>query len=341
MRVLHVAHYYKPHVGGVERHLGEISNVLKTQGIQTTILTKQYDVSLPEYESYPEAEVFRIHVDESSKFLHKVSVWKGVWQAKNHFFRADVIHVHDVFWWVLVLLPWLLLYRKKIYMTFHGYAGNELPTKYEILWRKIAAFFTKGSICVGDFQKKWFHLSPTKVVYGAVDSTLPQKKVPQTAIFLGRLEQDNGIFLYLEALRQVQAHDSRWKLAVYGEGSQEKAAKAFVAKHKLNVTFHGFVPLEQKQISHYSVAFVSRYLSIIEALSARVAVISQYTTRMTEDYLRMSPFSDWITIANTPEAVVAALLKPKKVTEAASKWVAAQTWDNLADVYKKLWSEQR
>ena len=52
-------------------------------------------------------------------------------------------------------------------MTFHGYEGFEAPNWKQIFWHKLAAWLTKGNICIGDFHKKWYGVKPDFVSYGA------------------------------------------------------------------------------------------------------------------------------------------------------------------------------
>ena len=60
MRVLHVAHYYKPHIGGVERHLSGLAEELQKEAIETVILTRKHEKTVPELEQFSEALVVRI-----------------------------------------------------------------------------------------------------------------------------------------------------------------------------------------------------------------------------------------------------------------------------------------
>ena len=342
MKIVHLAHFYWPHVGGVEKHIEMLAAELGKRDHTTRVITEQHDPLLKLSERKNSVEILRIPVDTSTKQLHKKTIWQWMWQQRALIFDADILHVHDVFWWLLPLVPLLILKQKRIYITFHGYQGDKLPSKKQIWWRRLAVFFTQGNFCIGGFHHKWYGVKPTQISFGAVEfSTQKQAKKSlrekKQAIFIGRLDPDNGILVYLEALKILQTKKVRWKLDVYGDGSQLSAAQLYVKKHNLDVKFHGFVPDADRFLPEYQVAFVSRYLAIIEALSARTWVVARYHNELTEDYLRQSPFARWILITDSPQVMVLQLEKIRSVSPQAQKWARQQTWKKMAQQYLQLW----
>ncbi len=337
--VVHLAHFYWPHVGGVEKHLEQVATELQKTGIATTILTEQYASNLAKSEEKNAVTIFRIPVDTATKLLHKITIWRGMWQHRSVLFVADIIHVHDVFWWLLPLLPLLIYKRKKIFMTFHGYQGTELPLKWHRRWRQIATFFTRGNLCIGGFHQRWYGIQPTMVSFGAV-TTHPRKTVKvreKIAVFVGRVAADNGICKYLQALKILQDKNDSWHLDVYGDGPELEKAIQYVKKHGLSVTFHGFVVQADQHFPDYQVAFVSRYLAIIEALSGGTPVIAQYHNLLTKEYLQKTPFAKWISVVESPKEIVKKLQKVLAVPLVATKWARQQTWQNMANKYLTLW----
>lgn len=163
---------YYPHVGGVEKHVEKISEILSKRH-QITIVCEKHDPSLPDHEIYKDVEIFRIPLPErvgdpssAGQGHKKWLVWKWWLSHLNLINKADVIHVHDVFFW---FLPFRLPYwSKKVFITFHGYEGNDAPGFMQVFWHKLAAFLTRGNICIGDFHRKWYRVKPDFVSYGAV-----------------------------------------------------------------------------------------------------------------------------------------------------------------------------
>ncbi|TSC84069.1 MAG: glycosyltransferase, group 1 family protein, partial [Microgenomates group bacterium Gr01-1014_16] len=101
-------------------------------------------------------------IGESAK---KWVIWQWFFHHLNLLFSTDIIHIHDVFFWILAFRAFLI--HPKIFITFHGYEGSGPPGQKQIFWHKLAGFLTRGNICIGDFHKKWYKVNPTFVSYGA------------------------------------------------------------------------------------------------------------------------------------------------------------------------------
>lgn len=159
MKILFLCRLYYPHVGGVEKHVEKISNILSRKH-QIKIITEKYDASLKDYEKINGIEIYRLPPG------NKWAIWKWMKVNKHLLKWADIIHVHDVYFWIL---PFRLRnWRAKTYITFHGYEGNDAPNIKQIFWHKVNKWLTRGNICIGDFHKKWYHVTPDIVSYGAV-----------------------------------------------------------------------------------------------------------------------------------------------------------------------------
>ena len=159
MRILFLARLYWPHVGGVEKHVEKITDVLSKK-YQIIIVCEKHDPKLPDYEKNRGVEIYRI--GKTGKW----NIWKW-WLKHLHLIdNADIIHIHDVFFW---FLPFRLPYfYKKVYITFHGYEGADPPTSIQVLWHRVGTKLTRGNICIGDFHKKWYQVKPDFVSYGAI-----------------------------------------------------------------------------------------------------------------------------------------------------------------------------
>lgn len=330
--LLFLSRLYSPHVGGVEKHVEKLGIELQKRGYQITLITEQFDPTLPLEEKMNKMTVIRIPHEVLS---NKLKLWKWVVTHRAIFFIADIIHIHDVFWWQL---PLSIFLRSKSFITFHGYEGSKPPSRRQRFWHRLGEVMTKGNICIGGFHQKWYGVKPDKVSFGAVDvvkrsSPSNQKKI----MFLGRLAEDTGIMVYLAGLKILKEQGQNWEVDVYGSGPQESVSKAFAKKHKLRVNFYGFVSNAAEKIGDYQVVFVSRYLGILEALVAHVPVIAHYNNQIKEDYLKLSPFAKWITCVHTPHDVAESVLSQLQVPLAAKQWVTEQTWQKMTDDYEKLW----
>jgi glycosyltransferase involved in cell wall biosynthesis len=196
-----------------------------------------------------------------------------------------------------------------------------------------------GNICIGDFIPKWYGTKPSFISYGAVD--LPRaeenKKRINGAVFIGRLDEQTGILTYAQAVELLRKQIPDFKFLIIGDGKfKNKVGK----KNKVLDA----VGNATKYFKNYEYAFVSRYLSILEAMAEKRLVLAVYDNPIKEDYLRMAPFSKQIVIFASPQELSSKILyyqenlkAQQKMTEKAFTWVEKQTWKKLTDIYLKLW----
>jgi len=340
MNIVFLCRLYKPHIGGVEKHVEEISKLL-SQHHSITIITEQHDPKIPLEEIYPEAKVYRLPVSNISEKNKKWPIWQWVWHNRQLLSNAEIVHIHDVFYWLIPIIPFLI--KPKLFITFHGYEGSKRPGFKQILSHKLAEWLTIGNICIGDFHKKWYFTNPNVVSYGAVSEiSAPSYTKTSKAIYFGRLATDTGILDYVKA-----ANQSKINLDIFGEGPLLSKAKNMTAKNAF-IKYKGFIPNVINIIPHYKYAFVSRYLSILEALKAKMPVVAHYDSVIKYDYLKMAPFSDYIYLVSNPQEIISACEEIKHNPDSAKSkitkgynWVKGQTWDKLVDQYMFLWNEQK
>lgn len=349
IKIVHLARRYAPLVGGVEKHLEKLNSQLIAENYQVCVITKQTTENLPAYENASGVEVFRMslgvgHSDSSfiKKTTYKLRIWQEFWKLRKIWFQADIIHIHDVFFWILPF--WPLIYHKT-FMTFHGYEGSKAPNFKQIFWHRLAAKLTKANLAIGHFHEKWYGVKSDFVSYGAVDSdfstqkSLKKQENVLKIIYIGRLHEDTGIMTYLEAIKAAKEQGLRLHLDVYGDGPDAAKVKKFIEVHELPAFLKGFVKNADQQITNYDVAFVSRYLAILEAMSAGVPIIAHYNNQIKFDYLALAKYAKWINIVNDSAEILDLLKNWKNLStdKKAQKWARAQTWQKMSKTYQQLW----
>ncbi len=356
MKIVFLTRRFYPQIGGVEKHVLEISKRLVKQGHQVVVISEiEKNTNIANKHSSQGSarhagkidgvEIFRINAGKDNWFK-KFRIWKEMFRFRNLLKTADVVHCQDVFFWYL---PFRFLYpTKKVFTTFHGYEGNKIPKFKAILMHKLAEKLSNGNICVGDVLAKWYGTKPTFVTYGAVDKQLIAQglkfpKATRDAMFLGRLEEETGIMEYLEALNILKNEKINLSLDVFGDGSLSAQAQEFVKKNKLNVSFKGFVANATDSIKDYSYVFTSRYLGMLEAMALQKSVFAVYNNEIKKDYLHMTPFAKYISISNNPRDIANAVInyKQKKNLEIgrAFLWVKNETWEKMVNLYLRLWTK--
>ncbi len=347
MKILFFCRLFYPHIGGVEKHVLELSKELSKKGNEIVIVTEQISendktaeqLEIPE--SKTKIQIYRIPVGKDDYFK-KLRIWKWFWQHRNLLQNADIIHIHDVFFWYL---PFRFLSPlKRVYVTFHGYESYPIRKK-AIMVRKIAEKLSWGNICIGDFITKWYMTKPTFVSYGAVDTGQNilkiQKVKNESAVFIGRLDEQTGILEYIKAVKTIKKKYPQFELLVVGDGKYRELVKG-------NSKIIGFRNNPEQYFATYHFAFASRYLSILEALSAKRLVFALFDNPVKEDYLRMAPFAPFIIIKKDPEKLAEKVEyflghpeKEKENIEKGYEWVKGETWRKMAQIYLQLWKENK
>lgn len=334
MNIVFFSRRFWPDIGGVEKHVLEISKRLSAQGHSITIVTQSK--ILPK-KKFSLKGVTILRIPQNTKKNKKLFIWQWLWKHKSVIENADVIHCHDVFFWYL---PFRFVYpQKPVFTTFHGYESYPIKKK-AIIVRKISEILSFGNICIGDFIKKWYKTRPTLVSYGAVELSVGMKKQKvrkDSAVFMGRLDEQTGVLEYVKAVALLRKKYPQFKLLVVGDGKYKK-------KIDKKAKVLGFKKNPERYFPEYHFAFVSRYLSILEAFAAKKLVVAVYDNPVKEDYLRMAPYAKFIIIAKDASEITRkvqfVLNHPKlekQMVESAYIWVKNQTWENMIELYMKLW----
>lgn len=200
----------KKYLGGVEKHIRLLTAELVKRDYQVT-----------------EFSLNDINPD-------KILAWRYLWHHRSQIESADIIHIHDIFWWFFPIYVWLVInffiryslkrhtiargFKEyhKVYITFHGWEGKYPPSKSAIWQKKLAQKLCAGSIGVGKYLEKWYKIKLNEVTYGVINSqNLLRSDLPPPAggsgssenriAVLGRLEKVNGIEVVLKAAGQMKA----------------------------------------------------------------------------------------------------------------------------------------
>jgi glycosyltransferase involved in cell wall biosynthesis len=373
MKILFITRRFYPDVGGVEKHVYELSKELTRRGHKLTIITESPATlklsGASDYHLKHQTDIYAINSKEPLKsiqtvnselnqvsilrfnfgkdgFLKKFRIWIELSTILRVIKNSDIVHCHDVFFWYL---PFRFLFpTKKVFTTFHGYETKFPPALKSKIIRKISEKLSFGNICVGDYIKKWYGTKPDYVTYGGIEKVqsskfkvqgLIKRRGPIRILLVGRLEEDNGAKIYLEALRDLRKKGISYSLVVCGEGAYEERFKRL---GKLT----GFVVDLNKYIDRADFIFASSYLSIFEGLIRAKNVFSVFQNELKKDYLKLSPFARHISISGDHKSLVNNILhmrntnnKSYNFTISGQKWAKTQTWSKVADIYLKLWNK--
>lgn len=330
MKIVFLTRRFDPDIGGVERHVLEISKILNKKNHKVIVVTQSQGGRRAEG-----IDVVRLPKVPRGK-SEKIFIWKWFFMNRELLKLADIIHAHDVYFWYF---PFKFLFPfKKSFITFHGY--ESYPIKLSaIIIRKISEFMADGNIIVGDFIRKWYKTSSDYVIYGGTDipKNYIKPKNDNSAVFIGRLDDQTDVLRYVNAVSYIRKTNPKFKLVLVGDGKYKSQLRKFKPI--------GFVKDPTKYILENNFSFVSRYLSILESLAHKRLVFAYYSNPVKEDYLRLAPFARYVIIVNDPEDLAKKVnyyLKNKKeadvLIEKGYEWVKNQSWEQMVRKYLNLWS---
>jgi glycosyltransferase involved in cell wall biosynthesis len=349
MHILHLCRRFHPSVGGVERHVWEVSQELSKQGYRISVITEQNDSALPLVEKISAIQVYRLPFNSVEK---KLATWRWVWQHRQLFITADVVQIHDIFWWIW---PILHLIKSKVWITFHGWEG-QFPVRWQAkLQRWLAAQLAQGTIHVGAWIQEFYWDRPTAVTYGAARFTRAKqnqvkkwleslarlgKPKPISIVFMGRLESENELEKYLELATVLTSKHPSTIITWAGFGTWAERC-ATVGK----VT--GPVTDFSQYLKDADLVWSASYLSMLEAQAAGKVVCAFYSHHLKQRYLETFPgFTAMLSAAEVStmlEQIEHLLAFPKKrsqLQQAAATFAQSQTWNTVAQLYQNLWQKR-
>jgi len=281
MKILFLAHYSWPHVGGVEKHAKEVVDRLRQKGHEVKVISE-------ENIKYP-------HI----KFLGLLYIWFWLFKNRSLIKQSDIIHCHDVFVWYL---PFRFLYFKKpVYTTFHGWEGYYPVPLLNILQKRIASRLSWGTIAIGKYIEKYYGIKANKIIYGGggTPGGRPSATTPgvfatargNSIVFVGRLEKDTGLLQFLE---QLKIKNLKLKIDFVGDGSLRKECEKYGM-------VRGFTD-PKPFLKRAKICVPGGYLSYIEAKQADCKIMTFHNNPLKKDYWdeikRVKRFPTWDEVAD-------------------------------------------
>ena len=347
MNIVFFVHRYWPVVGGVERYVHELAKALVAQGHRVNVVAGATDATLPEQDAHEGISIHRFPMQRSPLRAR----W---WLLRNLglFVRADVIHVSNThmleFFWRMV---GFLVSRRKVFLTRHGLSYTHPVPDWEKRRAKRSIGLAAGVVHDGEFIGKWLGLKPDLCPNQGLSppaDELPYvaEPPPTSAAYIGRIEPDSGIRIYIDAVKILARDMGRpFHLDVYGDGSLLPSLRERVKRTDLPVTFHGRVANAQDRIVEACFAFIDGRMAIQEAMARRRLVLAGYTDPLKRDYVAGEPFSPHIVPvssgAELAERVAHYIDHPDKrhaLIEQAHRHARSLTWSRTAEAYTSLWA---
>lgn len=346
LRVAFFVKRFWPDVGGVEKYVFELAQALLELGHCVHVIAGDPEGTRPATESHEGIEILR--------YPSRRSTLRAAWalrRATPVLHRADVIHVSDVE--MLERYERFLARRvgaKPVFLTRHGMSLRDPVTVEELRRHERARRCVAGMLDDGTFIQRRYGATPDAVPDPGLRpmadelSTSPEPQAAR-AVFVGRLEPDTGVDIYLDGLQALrERHGIHLPLTVYADGSRRDELRRRAETFDLDVRWEAPRADAQDRLCDGTLAFVSGRMSIFEAMARRRCVVAAYMDPLKRDYVCGEWFSPLIGRARDGAEVaehVAELLRDPRLrrarAEAAFQAVRRLNWGATAREYVRVW----
>ncbi|HMK48193.1 MAG TPA: glycosyltransferase family 4 protein [Methanocella sp.] len=325
MRIAQVCPRYKPHIGGVETVVGEVSRRLVPDH-DVTVVTTDPSRKLPRQETIDGVSVVRFPALAPGDAYYLAPALRRFLQVE----QFDVVHAHGYHAFPALLATVSDTKRFVFTPHYHGkghtWFRNLLHKPYRLIGTRT---FGRADVivCDSEFEKSLvcrdfpqycgktgvISLGIAKKEFGAVE---PYPGASNILLYVGRLEEYKGIQHVINALPLLQ----RYELVVIGKGPYMDGLKRAV----VNAGVEGRVKFleelsRQELLRWYATADVFLMLSSFEAFGITVAeALASGTPCVVAKSSSLSEFVDeglcrGIDLPTSPKTIADAVLGAKKV----------------------------
>lgn len=190
--------------------------------------------------------------------------------------KADIVIFNSSSLRLLPSLIWMRLFTKqRIYNIHHHFIYQEFKGLKRLVYKTIEGLYLKFSHKLIIPSPYIYNILSKKrrkedLLLWRIPFDIKQKKVPVpiqgNLTFAGTIEPRKGIVYLLEALKNLQDNGVNYRLNIIGKVVDENyyiELNNYIAKHNLNVIFHGFIE-EQQKIDIFSSSDLFVFPSLLE-----------------------------------------------------------------------------
>ncbi|HSE61328.1 MAG TPA: glycosyltransferase [Candidatus Saccharimonadales bacterium] len=358
--IAHVAGYYPPHLGGMEKVAQALAERMAASGYDTRVLTSNIP-STPPPAHTPNLLVRRFGAFE---FAHTPIAF-GFIPAIFRLPRQSVIHLHlaQAFYPELVWLaskirgiPYIVHFHLDL-MPSGALGKLFLAYKAIVITRVIrsAARVAVFSAEQQQFIERTYHVPAERIVvipngvddvfFGKPKSYAGKKKF--AIVYAGRLSPQKRVDRLVGAMAEL---GDRATLTIVGDGERKASLEQQVAKMGLtNVTFTGYKsPVEIREYFAAADVFVipsereGMPLVVLEAMAAGLPIVGSNVTGIRELVRGVGALVNDPSPAMFAEALNGLFAVPEELTRMSRKSIQTArtyTWSRVSDDFKKVYTE--
>lgn len=358
LRVVMATARYDPYVGGVERHVARVSELLAAVGHEVTVLTTDPNGTLPPHAERAGVEVVRVPAYPRRGDLYVAPAVGRVLAER----RFDVLHVQSYHTFVAPIamraarragLPYVV--------TFHG-GGHSSRLRHALRGRQIRALGpllrdAHRLVATASFEIELYGrllgLPPEAFVLIPNGSDLPETGAERAAspdvviASIGRLERYKGHRRAIAALPHVLEQIPEARLWIAGEGPDERHLRRLAQTCGVGDRVEiGAVPLADagefaRRLAGVSLAvllseFETHPMAVLEAVAAGCPALVADTSGLGE--LAAAGYAQAIPLAAAPRDVAAAMVRLLEAPPERPRLVLP-TWESCRDALAALYEE--
>jgi glycosyltransferase involved in cell wall biosynthesis len=359
--IVHVAGYYPPHLGGMEKVAKALADRLALQDYDTHVLTSDIPKDAPALPTRPNLSVKRLKAFE---FAH-TPVAFGFIPAILKIPKRSVVHLHlaQAFYPELVWLASKL--RGNPYIVhFHldlmpsGALGKLFLVYKALVIRTVIRGAAKVAVFSAE-QQQFIHkkygvpLSRIVVIPNGVDEAFFAeaktygKSREFNIVYAGRLSAQKCVDRLVAAMSLIKTPA---KLTLVGDGEMREALQQQARALKLtNVTFEGYKSAAEMR-DYFAKADVFAISSdregmplvVLEAMASALPIVGSNVTGTRELISGVGVLVDDVSPKGFAEALDTVLADPARLAELSRSSLAAAktyTWSRVLEDFKKVYTE--
>ena len=247
MRILQVTPGYAPELGGVERHVQDVSEALARLGHDVVVVTMTADARLPRHEVVAGVEIRRLRAIGPRDYRLPLGLVRYLRQQ-----RFDIVHAHNYHALPMLLAAMVCGARCIVSPYYHGHGHSRTADLLHGLYRPVGRAALRraaGIVCLseGEAELVASRLGIARADIAIIPSILdlpagttasisqPAANASRTLLSVGRLEGYKRLDRAIAALPHLPKN---YRLMIVGEGPERPRIERLAAAHGLEDRIH-------------------------------------------------------------------------------------------------------
>jgi glycosyltransferase involved in cell wall biosynthesis len=356
MKILQVAPHYYPNIGGVERHLQNLSETLVSLGHEVTVATTKLSGDAISEEVINGVIVSRFKPVGPAVYKYPIGLIRFL---KHHHQEFDIVHGHN-YHAMPMLMAIAVASRCCISPYYHVKSHSALADLFHLLYSPLVKYALRENkpmvinLSEGESQgfRDKFGIPQKDIQIIPSGLSLPEISCPQVrenglVLSIGRLEEYKRNDKLIKALAYLE---SEYSLFIIGSGSQKRALEELTSRYNMEkrIGFLGRIHSDQEVARWYGKAEVfislseseSFGLTVLESVAAGCKVICSDIPAYQELAAEFPGQIFPVSVLASPEEIAEEIVRSRESSVPPQADLKRYQWDNIArrhlEVYQSV-----